>query len=424
MNGEPSSLTRILFVDDSKVMLKTASKILSAEFDVVTAVDGEDAWEKLGRDPDIQVLFTDINMPKCDGYALLKKVRTADEQGLHNMPVILVTGADDDETGRQTALDQGATDFLNKRFVNTELLPRARAHAKYERITLQLQAQSTLDPMTGLANETGFLERLEQDIAYARRHRLELTLMRVEIDGLVATYERRGNEVVDQIVVHVANLIRKRIRKEDTAARIGLGGFAISVPGGQLDGVEAMAAYLHDQVAVTALEVDGQRVSISLSTAVISAEMDDLDKCAGGAGSVPGGARSHAPSRPGAVGAAARSDSRSGHRPLRHQCPPAARRSPHLRWKRKHRKKRGPSPYETSRYWITPRATPGRSWRRCNACCRRCGYLAQVSVRGWSVSCRNWLANDCSSSRPSRPPAPDVGLERDGPTMNCTVKCS
>jgi two-component system cell cycle response regulator len=286
MNGEAGSLTRILFVDDSKVMLKTASKVLSAEFDVVTAVDGVDAWEKLGRDPEIQVLFTDISMPRCDGYELLKKVRTANEPGLHNMPVILVTGADDDEKGRQTALDRGATDFLNKRFVNTELLPRARAHAKYERISRQMQTQSTFDPQTGLDNEQGFLHRLEQDIAYARRHGQVLAVMRVQIEGLATIFQDRGNAVVEQIVAHVAKLIRKRIRDEDSAGRIGLGGFAISLPGGHLEGIEAMAATLHSQVAFNVLEVDGTRYPITLTTAVISTEdgiwvntVDALERC-------------------------------------------------------------------------------------------------------------------------------------------------
>jgi two-component system cell cycle response regulator len=286
MNGENSSLTQILFVDDSKVMVKTASKILSAEFDVITAVDGDDAWEKLKQHHDIQVLFTDINMPRCDGYGLLKKVRTADDPGLRNMPVILVTGADDDESARQQALDGGATDFINKRAASSELLPRARAHAKYQRMSKQLQAQSTLDPLTGLANEQGFLGRLEQDIAYARRHVQELALMRVEIEDLVATFQDRGNEVVEQIVVHVSNLIRKRIREEDTAAHIGLGGFAISLPGGHLDGIEAMAARLHADAAAPWRGIPGQWFPITLRTAVVSTHdgawvstVDALERC-------------------------------------------------------------------------------------------------------------------------------------------------
>ncbi len=274
MNGEASSLTRILFVDDSKVMLKTAFKILSAEFDVITAVDGVDAWEKLQRNPDIQVLFTDINMPRCDGYELLQKVRSADGLGLHDMPVILVTGVEDDESARQQALERGATDFLSKKFLSTELLTRARAHARYQRVALQMQAQSTLDPLTGMDNESGFIHRLEQDIAYARRHGQGLALMRVRIDDLATILQDRGNVVVDEIVVHVANLIRGRIREEDSAARIALGGFAISLPGGHMEGIEAMAAKLHSQARFDVLEVAGQRFPISLSTAVVSAEQD------------------------------------------------------------------------------------------------------------------------------------------------------
>jgi len=269
MNAEGSTSTRILFVDDSRVVLKSAQKILSAEFDVITAVDGDDAWKKLGLDPDVQVVFTDINMPGTDGFGLLSKVRSAEDPGMHGMPVILVTGADDDESARQLALERGATDFLNKKFMSTELLTRARAHAKYQRIAVQLRAQSMVDPQTGLANEQGFVVRLEQDIAYARRHGDELALMRVEIDDMVATLQGLGDAVVEQIVVQVANLIRKRIRVEDTAGRIGQGSFAISLPGGHLDGIEAMAAFLHDQAA-HALKVDGQVMLISLTTAVIS----------------------------------------------------------------------------------------------------------------------------------------------------------
>ena len=139
---------------------------------------------------------------------------------------------------------------------------------------MQLQAHSTLNPLTGLDNASGFIHRLEQDIAYARRHGQGLALMRVQIDDLAATFQERGNAVVEQIVVHVANLIRGRIREEDTAARIGLGGFAISLPGGQLDGIEAMAAKLHSQARFDVLEVDGRRLPINLSTAVVSAEQD------------------------------------------------------------------------------------------------------------------------------------------------------
>jgi diguanylate cyclase (GGDEF)-like protein len=197
----------------------------------------------------------------------------------------MVTGADDDEAARAKAMDLGATDFINKKAASAELLPRARAHAKYQRMTRQLQAQATLDALTGLANETGLLARLEQDLFYARRHGQELALMRVDIDGLAERFQARGEKFVEHVVVHVADLIRTRIRKEDTAGRIGLGSFAISAPGGSLAGVEAEAASLRRQAGMYALEIDGQTVAVALTTAVVSAEdawtgaQDALERC-------------------------------------------------------------------------------------------------------------------------------------------------
>jgi diguanylate cyclase (GGDEF)-like protein len=286
MSGEPSTLTRILVVDDSKLILKAAQRMLGAEFDVITAVDGVDAWDRLERDTTIQVVFTDLDMPNSDGYELLRKVRTAAEPGLQSMPVIVVTGANDDDSARLKSLHLGATDFITKPFSSTDLLARARVHAKYQRITKQLQAQSTLDPLTGLANKRGFLDRLQQDIAYARRHQQAIAVTRVEIDDLRTIFLKRGKGVAEQMVMHVANLIRARIRKEDTAARVGLGGFAISLPGGHLEGSEEMRNWLHAEVAAHPPEVDGEPLPIALSTAVIGAELqhwpnaqEALDRC-------------------------------------------------------------------------------------------------------------------------------------------------
>jgi diguanylate cyclase (GGDEF)-like protein len=268
-------LARILVVDDSKVMLKAATKLLGTEFEVVTAVDGEDAWAKLEHDPTIQVLFTDLNMPRCDGFELLRRVRQATEPGLQSMPVIVVTGTSDDESARVKALDMGATDFITKPFASTDLTARARAHAKYQRITQQLQAQSMLDPLTGLASKPGFLDRLQQDIAYARRHQQALTLVRLEIDDLRTIFLKRGKALAERLVMDVSELIRARIRKEDTAGRIGLGSFAISLPGGKAAGIEGLIARLHSEVAANPRQVEGKPLPIMLHAAMLSAELED-----------------------------------------------------------------------------------------------------------------------------------------------------
>jgi len=286
MSSEPGNVARILVVDDSKVMLNAAKKMLGAEFDVILAEDGADAWHQLERDAAIQVVFTDLEMPNIDGYELLQKIRAAADLGLQDIPVIVVTGAEDDESALLKSLQYGATDFITKPFSSMILLARARAHATHQRITKQLQELTTLDPLTGLANKVGFLDRLQQDIAYARRHQQAITLMRVEIDDLGAHFIKHGKGVAERLVVHVSQLIRPRIRREDTAARIGLGGFAISLPGGQLEGIEGMVDWLHAQVAAHPPEVDGEPFPITIIAVALSAELqlwstarEALDRC-------------------------------------------------------------------------------------------------------------------------------------------------
>lgn len=273
MISEPDTKTRILFVDDSRLMQKAAVKMLSAEFDVILAEDGLDGWDRLHADMTIQLVFTDLTMPRCNGYEFLELIRNSAEPGLQNMPVLVVTGADNDEAARKKALDMGATDFITKPFTSVDMLARARAHAKYQRITQQLQAEATIDSLTGLSNKAGFLDRLQQDISYARRHQHELTLVKLEIDEFQSIFLKQGKQQADGLIQYVAQLLRTHIRKEDTAARIGIGGFALSLPAGQLSGIQGMVDRLRAEVIAKPPEINGSVLLISLSAAVTAPDV-------------------------------------------------------------------------------------------------------------------------------------------------------
>lgn len=273
MISEPGTKTRILFVDDSRLMQKAAVKMLSAEFDVILAEDGLDGWDRLHADMTIQLVFTDLTMPRCNGYEFLELIRNSAEPGLQNMPVLVVTGADNDEAARKKALDMGATDFITKPFTSVDMLARARAHAKYQRITQQLQAEATIDSLTGLSNKAGFLDRLQQDISYARRHQHELTLVKLEIDEFQSIFLKQGKQQADGLIQYVAQLLRTHIRKEDTAARIGIGGFALSLPAGQLSGIQGMVDRLRAEVIAKPPEINGSVLLISLSAAVTAPDV-------------------------------------------------------------------------------------------------------------------------------------------------------
>uniref|UniRef100_UPI002615A8AF response regulator n=1 Tax=Acidiferrobacter sp. TaxID=1872107 RepID=UPI002615A8AF len=104
---------RVLVVDDSAVIRQAISKMLKVDFDVAVAADGEAGWETLLQAPDVGVLITDIEMPRLDGYAFICRVRASDDPHIRDLPIIVITGADDDET-KTRAFACGATDFITK----------------------------------------------------------------------------------------------------------------------------------------------------------------------------------------------------------------------------------------------------------------------------------------------------------------------
>ena len=106
----------ILVVDDSKLVRFTVQKALeSVNLTVYTASDGKEALDFLtaSKNPGIDVILTDLNMPNMDGAELCIQIRKNNK--LKSKPVLFLTS----ETGKDTEsrlFKIGATDFLVKPF--------------------------------------------------------------------------------------------------------------------------------------------------------------------------------------------------------------------------------------------------------------------------------------------------------------------
>ena len=118
---------KVLVVDDSKTIRRTAETLLSKEgCEVYTAIDGFDALSKIAdHHPDI--IFVDIMMPRLDGYqtcALIKHNKV-----FKSTPVIMLSSKDglfDRARGRIVGSEQ----YLTKPFTRDELLPAIETHVK------------------------------------------------------------------------------------------------------------------------------------------------------------------------------------------------------------------------------------------------------------------------------------------------------
>lgn len=110
----------VLVVDDSPSVRHITSKALSAAgWNVVTARDGVDALEILKRRNLPQVVLTDVEMPRLDGYGLAAAIR--ENERLRGIPVVFVTSRSG-EKHREKAAELGVTEYLTKPFVESELI--------------------------------------------------------------------------------------------------------------------------------------------------------------------------------------------------------------------------------------------------------------------------------------------------------------
>ena len=120
-NHDPNA-PKLLVADDEPDMLKFIKSQLESHYQVVEAVDGQQAINKASQFlPDIILL--DMMMPEKDGLQACKEIR--EQTTTRNIPIILLTARADEET-KLAALEAGASDFLPKPFSSTELHVRIR----------------------------------------------------------------------------------------------------------------------------------------------------------------------------------------------------------------------------------------------------------------------------------------------------------
>ena len=113
---------RILFAEDERDLNHIITKKLTSQgYSVDSVYDGEEAIDILSY-TDYDAVILDIMMPKADGFAVLRALRSKGK----NTPVLFLT-ARDSVQDRVAGLDSGANDYLVKPFSVEELLARMRA---------------------------------------------------------------------------------------------------------------------------------------------------------------------------------------------------------------------------------------------------------------------------------------------------------
>jgi len=118
--GTPASHVRtVMIVDDSVTVRKVTSRLMERHgFEVVTAKDGVDAMEQL-QDVRPDVVLLDIEMPRMDGFEVLRSIRR--DEAIKDLPIIMITSRTG-EKHKQQAMELGVNEYLGKPFQEASLL--------------------------------------------------------------------------------------------------------------------------------------------------------------------------------------------------------------------------------------------------------------------------------------------------------------
>lgn len=113
---------KVLVIDDSKLIHKMFT-VLLPKSELVHAMDGREALQRLAEHPDVQLIFLDINMPNMNGLEFLGQVKA--DAALSQIPVIIVsTEGKEQDTIR--GLQAGAAAYVKKPFRNDTILDLVR----------------------------------------------------------------------------------------------------------------------------------------------------------------------------------------------------------------------------------------------------------------------------------------------------------
>ena len=210
VNGE-MMMRKILIVDDEQVMLILARRILSPKYEIVTAKSGAEAIKIFEQEkPDL--ILSDLRMPEMDGYELH---RILQEKTSEPVPIMFMT-ADESDESESKGFAIGAADYIRKPWKPDVLLRRVGNIIDNLDKIHGLKVAATIDSMTGLLNKTASQKQIGE---LAKKS--PGALLMIDLDSFKLVNDIYGHGMGDGILISLVELIKKIIREDDLAGRMG-----------------------------------------------------------------------------------------------------------------------------------------------------------------------------------------------------------
>jgi len=256
--------SRVLFVDDSRVMRFAGERILRDRFEVCLADDGREAWNRICDDDHIRALVTDLQMPIMDGVELIQQVRASSSPRIRALPIMVVTSVEE-QAGRRRALDAGANDLIPKPFSDSDLVDPL---TEYLRRPPHAASMRSASPPNIEQTRLSLWNRLDQVGSFHLRHGLDFSLLHVRLDTYSEVVEQRGLNHAEALMRHLERALAREIRVEDTLGRSGEATFTVILMATPASGARRLGERLRWHLAHQPVRFPGHSVDLRVSIAI------------------------------------------------------------------------------------------------------------------------------------------------------------
>lgn len=268
--------TKVLIVDDSLTVRSMISKHLDGSYECVMASNGEEGWEALLEDELITLVFADMHMPVLNGMLLLKRMRESDIERIASIPVIIITGHEDCEAAKRASYNVGATDFISKPFVRSEILCCAGSYTRQDRVITAVENDIAKDVLSGLHDNHILHKYGNKTIAYSERHDIHASVMYVQISHVEELIEKHGSKLMSKVADEIQALLENSLREEEIVSVVGTGKFAIVLPGTKIFKANIVASRLRQAADQLSFQFVDSVEQFKLAIGITSTESCDV----------------------------------------------------------------------------------------------------------------------------------------------------